>query len=87
MVVEIITWVVVGLLAGAIVGLTYPGKRRNILGSMLAGVLGSSIAGVIYSAFLVGEAAVTISIQTTLVFIVSLFIFVGITSILSKRSD
>ncbi|MDD3480743.1 MAG: hypothetical protein PHW75_00740 [Patescibacteria group bacterium] len=86
MLVEIFTWVAVGIIAGLFVGLSYPGPKnvKNIIGSIMAGVFGASVAGAIYKAVEISEITLNFGFGTVLLFILAVLIFGVITTASSK---
>lgn len=55
---NIIAWIVLGLIAGAIARAIYPGHQGGgILGTMLLGIIGAFVGGVIYSLIATGSIA------------------------------
>jgi uncharacterized membrane protein YeaQ/YmgE (transglycosylase-associated protein family) len=57
---NIIAWVVLGLLAGAIAKAIYPGAQGGgILSTMILGIIGAFVGGSIYTFFSTGAVAFT----------------------------
>jgi uncharacterized membrane protein YeaQ/YmgE (transglycosylase-associated protein family) len=57
---NIIAWVVLGLLAGAIAKAIYPGAQGGgILSTMILGIIGAFVGGSIYTFFSTGALALT----------------------------
>jgi uncharacterized membrane protein YeaQ/YmgE (transglycosylase-associated protein family) len=57
---NIIAWVVLGLLAGAIAKAIYPGAQGGgILSTMILGIIGAFVGGSIYTFFSTGAFALT----------------------------
>jgi uncharacterized membrane protein YeaQ/YmgE (transglycosylase-associated protein family) len=57
---NIIAWVVLGLLAGAIAKAIYPGTQGGgILSTMILGIIGAFIGGSLYSLFATGTLQLT----------------------------
>lgn len=55
---NIIAWIVLGLIAGAIARAIYPGHQGGgILGTMLLGIIGAFVGGAIYSLIATGSLA------------------------------
>lgn len=55
---NIIAWIVLGLIAGAIARAIYPGHQGGgILGTMLLGIVGAFVGGIIYSLIATGSIA------------------------------
>lgn len=57
---DILAWVVLGLIAGAIAKALYPGHQGGgILGTMLLGIIGALVGGSLYSFLTTGTLALT----------------------------
>ncbi|BAY29944.1 transglycosylase-associated protein [Nostoc carneum NIES-2107] len=57
---NILAWIVLGLIAGAIAKMIYPGHQGgNILGTILLGMIGALIGGSIYTLLTTGTLAFT----------------------------
>lgn len=59
---NILAWVVLGLIAGAIAKMIYPGHQGGgILGTLLLGVIGAFVGGTLYTLLTTGSLALTAS--------------------------
>ncbi len=83
---NIIAWIVLGLIAGAIARAIYPGHQGGgILGTMLLGIVGAFVGGLIYSLITTGSIAFGASLSiggvivAVLGAIVTLFIYYAAT--------
>ena len=84
---NILAWIVLGLIAGAIAKAIYPGRQGGgILGTMLLGIIGAFVGGSLFSFLTTGSLALTsagLSLGGILVAvlgaIVALFIYSAIT--------
>lgn len=57
---NILAWVVLGLLAGAIAKAIYPGHQGgSILGTMILGIVGAFVGGTLYTLLTTGTLALT----------------------------
>ncbi|UBF29410.1 GlsB/YeaQ/YmgE family stress response membrane protein [Kovacikia minuta CCNUW1] len=57
---NILAWILLGLIAGAIAKAVYPGyQSSNILGTMLLGIVGAFIGGTLYTLLTTGTLALT----------------------------
>lgn len=57
---NILAWIVLGLLAGAIAKAIYPGHQSgSILGTLLLGIIGAFIGGSLYTLLTTGTLALT----------------------------
>lgn len=85
---NILAWIVLGLIAGAIAKAIYPGHQGGgILGTLILGVIGAFIGGSLYNLLTTGTIAVSaagLSIGGIIVAIVgaiiALFIYYAVTS-------
>jgi uncharacterized membrane protein YeaQ/YmgE (transglycosylase-associated protein family) len=56
---NILAWIVLGLLAGAIAKAIYPGYQGGgILGTMLLGIIGAFVGGTLYNVLTTGTLAI-----------------------------
>ncbi|UKO98559.1 GlsB/YeaQ/YmgE family stress response membrane protein [Nostoc sp. UHCC 0870] len=85
---NIIAWVILGLLAGAIAKAIYPGSQGGgILSTMILGIIGAFIGGSLYSLFSTGTlqlTATSLSIPGLLIAIVGAMIAIYIWGLLSR---
>lgn len=57
---NILAWIVLGLIAGAIAKAIYPGHQSGgILGTLILGVIGAFVGGSLYTLLTTGTLAVT----------------------------
>ena len=57
---NILAWIVLGLIAGAIAKAIYPGHQGGgILGTMLLGIIGAFIGGTLYTLLTTGQLLIT----------------------------
>ncbi|HEY9906075.1 MAG TPA: GlsB/YeaQ/YmgE family stress response membrane protein [Thermosynechococcaceae cyanobacterium] len=57
---DILAWIVLGLIAGAIAKAIYPGNQGGgILGTMILGIVGAFLGGSLYTFFTTGTLALT----------------------------
>lgn len=57
---NILAWIVLGLIAGAIAKAIYPGHQSGgILGTLLLGIIGAFVGGSLYNLLTTGTLAVT----------------------------
>jgi uncharacterized membrane protein YeaQ/YmgE (transglycosylase-associated protein family) len=55
---NILAWIILGLIAGAIAKMIYPGYQdSNILGTILLGIAGAFIGGTLYTLLTTGKLA------------------------------
>ncbi|HEY9657098.1 MAG TPA: GlsB/YeaQ/YmgE family stress response membrane protein [Allocoleopsis sp.] len=56
---NILAWIVLGLIAGAIAKAVYPGYQSGgILGTMLLGIIGAFVGGTLYNLLTTGTLAI-----------------------------
>jgi uncharacterized membrane protein YeaQ/YmgE (transglycosylase-associated protein family) len=84
---NILAWIVLGLIAGAIAKAIYPGHQGGgILGTLILGIIGAFVGGSLYNLLTTGTIALTASglsiggvIVAILGAIVALFIYYALT--------
>ncbi len=84
---NILAWIVLGLIAGAIAKAIYPGSQGGgILGTMLLGIVGAFVGGVLFTFLTTGTLALTSAglslggiVVAVLGAIVALFIYYAVT--------
>ena len=84
---NILAWIVLGLIAGAIAKAVYPGNQGGgILGTMLLGIIGAFVGGSLFSFLTTGTLALTSAglslggiVVAVLGAIVALFIYYAVT--------
>lgn len=83
---NILAWLVLGLIAGAIAKAVYPGHQGGgILGTLLLGIIGAFVGGTLYTLITTGTLALTASslsiggvIVSVLGAIVALFVYYAV---------
>ncbi|MCP6761280.1 MAG: GlsB/YeaQ/YmgE family stress response membrane protein [Fischerella sp. CENA71] len=87
---NILAWIVLGLIAGAIAKAIYPGHQGGgILGTILLGIIGAFIGGSLGVFFATGRfalAASTLSIPGIIVAVLGAIIAVFVWNALSRRA-
>jgi uncharacterized membrane protein YeaQ/YmgE (transglycosylase-associated protein family) len=84
---NILAWLVLGLIAGAIAKAIYPGHQSGgILGTLILGIIGAFLGGTLYTLLTTGSLALTASglsiggvVVAVLGAIVALFIYYAAT--------
>jgi uncharacterized membrane protein YeaQ/YmgE (transglycosylase-associated protein family) len=84
---NILAWIVLGLIAGAIAKAIYPGRQGGgILGTMLLGIIGAIVGGSLYNLLTTGTLTLTAAgfslggiLVAVLGAIVALFIYYAFT--------
>jgi uncharacterized membrane protein YeaQ/YmgE (transglycosylase-associated protein family) len=87
---EILSWIVLGLIAGAIAKLIYPGRQGGgILATILLGILGALVGGYLGKLFLgtsAGAAAGALSIPSIILAIVGAIILIFLWGLFTRRT-
>ncbi|QZZ21909.1 GlsB/YeaQ/YmgE family stress response membrane protein [Leptothermofonsia sichuanensis E412] len=84
---NILAWIVLGLLAGAIAKAIYPGRQGGgILGTLILGIIGAFVGGSVWTLLTEGTLAITATglsvggvVLAVLGAIIALFIYYAIT--------
>lgn len=83
----LLSWIIVGLIAGWLAGLVMRGGGRNILGDMILGIIGALVGGFLAGAlFGVPDPLTGINITTILVAFLGAVIVIAIVRALPGRS-
>jgi uncharacterized membrane protein YeaQ/YmgE (transglycosylase-associated protein family) len=87
---NIIAWIVLGLIAGAIAKAIYPGSQGGgILGTMILGIVGAFIGGSLFSLLNTGSlnlAAASLSIPGILVAVIGAIIAIFLWGLVTRRA-
>ncbi len=82
----ILSWIVVGLLAGWLAGLLVKGRGYGCIGDIVVGVIGALLGGFLASYFFhMGDPISGINFQSILIAFVGAVIFVVILRLISGR--
>ncbi|RAM53149.1 GlsB/YeaQ/YmgE family stress response membrane protein [Mastigocladus laminosus UU774] len=88
--INLIAWIILGLIAGAIAKAIYPGRQGGgIVATMLLGIIGSLIGGSLFNLLNTGNLALTgatFSIPGLIVAIIGAIIAIFIWSLITRRS-
>jgi len=83
----ILSWIVVGLIAGWLAGLVVKGSGYGCIGDIIVGVIGGLLGGWIASSFFhMGDAMTGINLESILVAFVGAVILIIILRVVSGRS-
>jgi uncharacterized membrane protein YeaQ/YmgE (transglycosylase-associated protein family) len=86
----IITWIILGLIAGAIAKVLYPGNQGGgIIGTMLLGIIGAFIGGSLHTLLTTGAlqlASVTFSIGGIVLAVVGAIIAVFVWGLVTRAA-
>jgi uncharacterized membrane protein YeaQ/YmgE (transglycosylase-associated protein family) len=84
----ILSWIVVGLIAGFLAGLVVKGGGYGLIGDIIVGVIGGLLGGWIASYFFhIGDPMSGINWESILIAFGGAVIFVGILRLFSGRRD
>lgn len=87
---NIIAWIVLGLLAGAIAKAIYPGHQGGgILATILLGIVGAFVGGSLYSLFATGSlslAATSLSIPGLIVAIIGSMVAIFLWGLIARNA-
>ncbi|MCU0567847.1 MAG: GlsB/YeaQ/YmgE family stress response membrane protein [Oculatellaceae cyanobacterium Prado106] len=87
---NLIAWVILGLLAGAIAKALYPGNQGGgILGTIILGIIGSFLGGSVYSLLTTGSLQITaagLSIPGLIVAIIGAMIAIFIWGLMTRNT-
>jgi uncharacterized membrane protein YeaQ/YmgE (transglycosylase-associated protein family) len=87
---NIIAWIILGLIAGAIAKAIYPGNQGGgIIATMLLGIVGAFIGGTLYTLLTTGAleiAAVSFSLGGFIVAIVGAMIAIWLWGLVARRA-
>ncbi|MGH7999683.1 MAG: GlsB/YeaQ/YmgE family stress response membrane protein [Brasilonema sp.] len=87
---NLIAWIVLGLIAGAIAKAIYPGTQGGgILGTMILGIIGAFVGGSIVTLLETGTlqlTAATLSIPGLIVAIIGAMVAIFIWGLITRRS-
>ncbi|WP_427159360.1 GlsB/YeaQ/YmgE family stress response membrane protein [Aliinostoc sp. HNIBRCY26] len=85
---NIIAWVILGLLAGAIAKAIYPGSQGGgILSTMILGIIGAFIGGSLYSLFATGTlqlTATSLSLPGLLIAVIGAMVAIYLWGLISR---
>jgi uncharacterized membrane protein YeaQ/YmgE (transglycosylase-associated protein family) len=87
---NILAWLILGLLAGAIAKAIYPGNQGGgMFGTILLGIIGAFVGGSLYSLLTTGTLALTsagLSIGGVVVAVIGAIIAIFIWGLLTRRT-
>jgi uncharacterized membrane protein YeaQ/YmgE (transglycosylase-associated protein family) len=88
---NIIAWIILGLIAGAIAKAIYPGRQGGgIVSTMVLGIIGAVIGGVLVTLFETGRfqlTAATLSIPGVIIAIIGAIIAIFIWNLVANRAS
>ena len=88
---NILAWIILGLIAGAIAKAIYPGRQGGgIIATMLLGIIGALIGGTIVTLLETGRlqlTAATLSIPGLIVAIIGAMVAIFLWSLLTNRTS
>ncbi|MCU0527553.1 MAG: GlsB/YeaQ/YmgE family stress response membrane protein [Elainella sp. Prado103] len=87
---NIIAWIILGLLAGAIAKAIYPGHQGGgILATMILGIIGAFVGGSLYSLLTTGTLQLTaagLSIPGLIIAIIGAMVAIFIWGLMTRRT-
>jgi uncharacterized membrane protein YeaQ/YmgE (transglycosylase-associated protein family) len=87
---NIIAWIILGLIAGAIAKAIYPGNQGGgILGTMILGIVGAFVGGSLFNLLSTGSIALTsasLSIGGIFVAVIGAIIAIFLWGLLTRRA-
>ena len=88
---NLIAWIVLGLLAGAIAKAIYPGRQGGgILGTMILGIIGAFVGGTLFTLFQTGKfvliASNAINIPSIIVAVIGALVAIWLWSLMSRTA-
>lgn len=87
MLLDLLSWAVLGLIAGAIAKAIYPGNQGGgILATMLLGIVGSLVGGFISTLIVGGSTAGAFSITGIIFAIIGAIVVIFIWGLLTRRN-
>lgn len=89
--VNLIAWIVLGLIAGAIAKALYPGHQGGgILGTIILGIIGAFLGGSIYTLVTTGTLALVgtnaISIPSIIIAIIGALVAIWLWGLMTRRT-
>ncbi len=82
---SILSWLVVGLIAGWLAGLIMKGRGYGVIGDIVVGIVGALIGGFLASALFGGDYLTGINVSTILVALLGAIVLVWILRVLPGR--
>ncbi len=83
---SILSWIVVGLIAGWLAGLIMKGRGYGCLGDIVVGILGALLGGFLATLVFGGDFVTGINLATILVALVGSIVLIWLVRILPGRS-
>lgn len=83
---SILSWLVVGLIAGWLAGVIMKGRGYGVIGDIIVGIVGALIGGFLASALFGGDYLTGINVSTILVAVLGAIVLVWIVRVLPGRS-
>jgi len=87
MVINILSWIIVGLMSGFLVYLLFDRDKRYFLGTLLSGVVGAFVGGIAYLAIRIGSTANYITPGSVFWATVGSLLLLGLITVLVKSED
>lgn len=84
---NILAWIVLGVIAGALVHFVIPSRGKYLAGTISAGVVGAFVGGVLYSAFKIGQIAVSFDPIASIIALLGAGILIYLIRVLIKNEE
>lgn len=84
---NILVWTALGIIAGFLVYLIFPGQRRYLAGTVSAGIVGAFVGGIVYSALKIGSIAYELDPLASLVAVFGSVFLIYLIRLLIKTED
>ncbi len=83
---SILSWLVVGLIAGWLAGVIMKGRGYGVIGDIVVGILGALVGGFLAAALFGGDYLTGINVSTILVALLGAIVLVWVVRVLPGRS-
>lgn len=87
MAINVLTFIVIGLVAGLAVSFLFSKSKKLFWGTIFAGITGSLTGGILYSAFSIGKLGFEISPASLVIFFLGTAFFIGLLSIVNRKVE
>jgi len=84
---NILTWIILGVIAGTFVHFVMPVRGKYLAGTISAGVVGAFVGGILYSAFQIGQVAISFDPIASFIALLGAGILIYLIRTLIKNED
>lgn len=81
----IISWILIGVLAGFFVAFVFPDSKKYLIGTISFGVIGAMVGGIVYSAFRIGSLAYSLNPASLLLTVLFAVFFIFSLKLVTKN--